>query len=379
MAKKQKTLDPDGAAPHQRGFLLLLLALATGGLLWLFIPFLPGLFLAVLLATATYPLYEHLARRFSLGSEKAALIMTLLILLLVVSPVLYLLSAIAVTAGEMAGALREWLTGFENRDALAQGLGGVIQSVPLPAFFSQFLIEQATGNREALIQGATQGVLFLFRGITNNSLAFVSSLIWVVFSLFFFYRDGPKLIHRLRLLTPLPNHHDDFLLGRFSGLATVLTLSTLTIALSQGLSFALIAAILGLPWFFLGVALAVASFIPILGGFIVWGPLGYHLLASGRTGAGMFLLFWGAIVNGFLIDNILRPILIGRLSSWCATGDPGNDLSALGHTLLTTLATFGGIMSFGILGLFFGPVIAAMAIAVFELYERINRDRLDQS
>ncbi|MBF0145990.1 MAG: AI-2E family transporter [Magnetococcales bacterium] len=379
MMKNKKSSRSSVQPPYQQGFMLLLLTLATGGLLWLFIPFIPGLFLAVLLATATYSPYQYLSRRFSIGSEKAALIMTVLILLLVVSPVLYLLSAVAVMVGDLAGDLRAWFSGFQSREALAQALGGIIQSLPFPRFLGDFLLTRALGNQEALIQAVTSGLLFLVKGITHNSLAFVSSLVWVVFSLFFFYRDGPKLISRMRYLTPLSNRDDDFLLNRFAGLATVLTLSTLTISLLQGVSFALVVAFLGLPWFFLGVSLAVASFIPVLGGLIVWGPLSYHLFMTGRTGAGVFLLFWGAIVNGFLIDNVLRPIVIGHLSSWRATEDPHHDLSALGHTLLTTLATFGGIMTFGILGLFFGPVIAAMAISVFDLYEKINRDQLDQS
>ncbi|MBF0602681.1 MAG: AI-2E family transporter [Nitrospirae bacterium] len=359
--------------------MLLLLTLAAVGLFWLFLPFLPGLFLAVLLATATYPLYQRLTQRLSLRSDQAALIMTVLIFFLVVSPVLYLLSASAVMMVDVVGQLQNWFSGFENNAALSAALKTIINTFPLPDFLRGFLLEKAAGNQDVLIQGATNGLLFLFKGVTNNSLAFISSLVWVVFALFFFYRDGPLLVKKIRLLTPLPNHYDDFLLNRFAGLATVLTISTVSISMIQGISFATVTAFTDLPWFFLGVGLAVASFIPVLGGLIIWGPLSYYLVATGREGLGLFLLFWGAIVNGFLIDNILRPVLIGRLSQWHTAEDPDDGLSALGHTLLTTLATFGGILHLGILGLFFGPVIAAMAIAVFELYEKINRDHLDRS
>ncbi|HIJ85232.1 MAG: hypothetical protein HW380_3198 [Magnetococcales bacterium] len=379
MVRKSPTPASKPRPPYEQGFLLFLLVLAIVGLLWLFAPFLPGLFLAILLATATYPLYRHLAQRLSIGSDKAALIMTVLIFFLVVSPLLYLLSVSAVMAGDVVERLRDWFSGFENDAALAKALGSIIHTFPLPEFIRGFLLDQASDNQEALIQNVTKALLFLFKGITDNSISFLSSLLWVVFSLFFFYRDGPHLIQKLRLLTPLPNHYDDFLLQRFSGLATVLTISTLTVSLTQGLTFATVTAFIGLPWFFLGLGLAVTSFIPILGGFILWGPLSYYLFSTGREESGVFLFFWGVIVNGFLIDNIFRPILIGRLSQWCATEDSNSDFSALDHTLLTTLATFGGIMNFGILGLFFGPVIAAMAIAVFELYEKIYSGNLDRS
>lgn len=365
--------------PHQHGFLLLLMALAITGLLWLFIPFLPGLFLAMLLATATFPLYERLTRYLSLGSEKAALIMTVLIFLLVISPILYLLSASAIMASDVVISLRTWATGLENHTVVVETLRTILQSLPIPELFQNFLLEQITNNQETLIHSVTNGLLFLFKGITNNSLAFITSLVLVAFSLFFFYRDGPAMVGKVRLLTPLPNHFDDFLLHRFAGLATVLTVSTVAIALIEGISFAAITAFLGLHWFFLGVSLAVASFIPVIGGLIIWGPVSYYLFANDREGAGLFLLCWGAIVNGFFFDNVLRTIVISHLSTWHQSTNPDDDLSTLGHTLLTTLATLGGIMGFGILGLFFGPVIAAMAIAVFELYEKIYEDHLDHS
>ncbi|MBF0436590.1 MAG: AI-2E family transporter [Magnetococcales bacterium] len=365
--------------PHQNGFLLLLIALAIAGLLWLFTPFLPGLFLAVLLATATFPMYRRLTRYLSLGSDKAALIMTVLILLLVISPILYLLSASAIMASDVVFSLKNWATGLENHTVLVETLRTLLQALPIPEVFQNFLTEQITNNQETLIHSATNGLLFLFKGITNNSLSFITSLILVVFSLYFLYRDGPAMVRKVRLLTPLPNHFDDFLLHRFAGLATVLTISTVAISLIQGISFAAITAIFGLHWFFFGVSMAVASFIPVIGGLIIWGPVSYYLFSIGREGAGLFLVCWSAIVNGFLIDNVLRPFVISYLSTWFSTDDPDDNLSALDHTLLTTLATLGGIMDFGILGLFFGPVIAAMAIAVFELYEKIYQNQLDHS
>lgn len=363
----------------QQGFVLTLMILAILGIFWLFEPFLPGLSLALLLATATYPIYRQLMHRFSIGSDKAALSMTVLIFFLVVSPLVYLLTASAIKVGEAVQGVRSWFAAFENTDQLAQALEAILHSLPIPQPLREFLLAQAAHRQAELIQEITQWLLFLFKGITSNGFAFLSSLLWVVFSLFFFFRDGPALVRRLRILTPLPNRHDDYLLNRFGALATVLTLSTVAIALIHGLSFALITAFMGLPWFFLGVCLAITSFIPLLGGFIVWGPLAYHLFAIGETGKGVFLTLWGVIVIGFAIDNLLRPMLLHRLSRWREAQHPGENLEALQHTLLTTLSTFGGILHFGILGLFFGPIIAAMAIAVFDVYEKMNQDNLDYS
>ncbi len=97
-----------------------------------------------------------------------------------------------------------------------------------------------------------------------------------------------------------------------------------------------------LPWFYLGVAIAVASFIPVVGGFIIWGPLSYVLYWNGHHEKAIFLAIWGTVIIGFVVDNILRPILIGWLSrNWAGNG-ADESLQILDYTLLVTLATIGG-------------------------------------
>ncbi|NGZ05454.1 MAG: AI-2E family transporter [Magnetococcales bacterium] len=368
----------DTTHPYQEGFLLTLLLLAIVGMGWLFAPFLPGLFLAALLASSTNPLYVRIQSRLPNASVRPALIMTVLMFFLVVTPILYLLVATAIKAGTLAQEIQSWLAGFATADALSQELRAMLTTLSIPAYPREALISWVGAHRAELGQSIGLGLLALFKGITNNGLAFVSSLLLVVFALFFFYRDGPALARHLKILSPLNNHYDDLLFGRFSALATVLTISTVSVALLQGLSFSLVTAFMGLPWFYLGVAVAAASFIPVVGGLIVWGPTAYVLQAHGRPGEALFLVCWGALVTGFLIDNLARPLLMRWLASQqadCAAGE----LHVLNYTLFTVLSTFGGLLQFGILGLFFGPIIAAMAISVLEVYERIHCDLLDRS
>ncbi|MBF0294143.1 MAG: AI-2E family transporter [Magnetococcales bacterium] len=371
-------LTPDPAPPNREGFLLALILLALGGLGWLFWPFLPGLFLAVLLATSSYPLYRRLVRYFPIQSVKAPLIMTVLMFFLVVGPILYLLIATAFRAGALAHEIQGWFAGLGSAEALAGAVRGVVTNLPVPDDAQEELIAWVGANRVRIGQSIGMGVLFVFKGITNNGLAFVASLVLVVFALFFFYRDGPRLTRQLKILTPLENRYDDILFDRFAALATVLTASTLGIALLQGCSFALVTAFMDLPWFYLGMAIAASSFIPVVGGMVVWMPTAYVLYLHGHAGQAVFLALWGGLVVGFFIDNLLRPVLLGWLANHLSRG-PGGDLRILDHTLLTVLSTLGGLMQFGILGLFFGPVIAAMAIAVFDVYKIIHSETLDHS
>ncbi|MBF0588028.1 MAG: AI-2E family transporter [Magnetococcales bacterium] len=372
--------DAKKPAPFEEGFLALLLVLATVGLVWLFMPFLPGLFLAVLLASSTYPLYVKLQERFQLFSDAAAMIMTVLVFFLVVSPLVYLLASTGLRMGQAVHELQMWLTSLGDAEGVKEALRVRVDALPLPEGVRAVLLDELSHNKGQMAKRAAEFVVTMFRSVTGNSFGFLSALLLTLFALFFFYRDGPKILHRIKVLTPLENAYDDILFNRFRALATVLTLSTFGIALVQGLSFSLVTAFMGLPWFYLGVAIAVASFIPVVGGVVVWGPLAYSLYLDGRPGGALFIVVWGALVVGFVIDNLLRPVLISWLADITRSGSGGDErLHALSHTLLTVLATFGGMVSFGILGLFFGPMIAAMAISVFDVYEMIHGEGLDQS
>ncbi|MEO5349262.1 MAG: AI-2E family transporter [Magnetococcus sp. YQC-3] len=375
--------NQDGRAPSspifQEGFLAILLLLAIVGLVWLFLPFLPGLFLATVLAASTYPLFDRLQRRYQLRTQSASLIMTGLVFLLVISPVVYLLSVAGIAVSRFVANLKHQITALSPAE-LASLKERLVARLPLPDELREILVDQFSAHLDQLSGVVKNLSIFLFQSIFGNTAAFFSSLMLILFALFFMYRDGPALVRQIKIISPLANHLDDFIMQRFAKLATVLTLSTLSVALIQGVSISLVTSFMGLPWFSLGVAVAVTSFIPILGSMLVWGPAAYWLLAHDQWLAGSFLLFWGGVVNGFIVDNLLRPLLITRFAQM--GGDEvenGQESGPLSHTLLTVLSTLGGILTFGILGLFFGPLIAAMAITIFEIYEMEYGHRLDYS
>ncbi|MEO5364753.1 MAG: AI-2E family transporter [Magnetococcus sp. WYHC-3] len=373
-----RRMDVSGPRPHpyENTFLLLLLLLAGIGLVWLFRPFMPGLFLAALLAASTYPLFLRLQRRFGLTRERTALAMCVLVVFGVLTPVMYLLTATGARLVQGLNLARSWLSEHSAHGGLQQSAQDLLERLALPEGTRELLLGQLTEHQGDLGNALAQMTLALVRGISGHSLAFFSALILIAFTLFFLYRDGPALLQRLALLTPLANDHDRFLWNRFSSLATALTLSTLFIALLQGASFSVVTLLLGLPGFYLGMALAMTSFVPVVGGALVWGPVAWYLAAQQRLGAALLVMLWGAVVVGFIFDNLLRPFIIRRLAPM--TGAT-SDLGALNHTLITVLANIGGLIHFGIPGLLFGPVMAAMAIAVFDLYENTHRHLLDGS
>jgi predicted PurR-regulated permease PerM len=103
------------------------------------------------------------------------------------------------------------------------------------------------------------------------------------------------------------------------------------------------------------VLMAVLSLLPAIGATVVWLPVAIHLLVTGSTWQGLVLIAWGVLVIG-LIDNVLRPILVGK--------------EARMPDYVVLISTLGGISMFGINGLVIGPVIAAMFIAVWDILYR---------
>jgi len=351
--------------------MLTLIILALLALVWLFAPFWEALFLAAILATATYPAYVRLRARVA-RAETAALVMTLAVLFMVVLPLAYLLIKVSVQAGSFYGQAQHWLAGGEPRTLLTR----LMQWLPLEAQTQHMLLDQLRERAGLLLGWVQQAVVGSIKALLGSTAHFLTFIALSMFALFFFYRDGRAIARHAMVLSPLENRLDRLMIDRFTTLSTVLTLSVAGVALLQGVSFALLAWALGLPGLFIGVGVAVASFIPVVGAALVWLPLAVWLAPQGQMGAAAAIAAWGALGAGFLIDNVARPWLIVQIGRRLPQGE---GLAVSSHTFMTVLSTLAGLIHFGVLGLFFGPVIAAMAITVFEVYEAKHGERLDRA
>ncbi|MES9945903.1 AI-2E family transporter [Candidatus Thiodiazotropha sp. CDECU1] len=366
--------DKSNTPPYQEGFLVALIVLATAGLIWLFLPFLPALFFSLIVATATYQLFLKLQDRWKLTDTHAATLMSILIFFTVIAPITYLLVEISLRAGELYGSVQGWVDA-QDTESLKKIYTDTAKKLPFNLGDQTALIAQIGENLNKLISVGKNTVIFLLRSVLGNTAGFLTFVFLSVFALFFFYRDGDDVARQIKVLSPLPNRYDEMLMVRFSSLATVLTISVVIVAVLQGLSFGILMSFMGLPALFLGIGIAVTSFIPVVGSALIWIPVAAYLYIQGEAWQAVLVAVWGAVVMGFVIDNILRPVMIQKISK----GLPdGGNLGALDHTLLTVLSTLAGLIQFGIIGMLFGPVIAAMAIAIFDVYEQMHGDRLDR-
>jgi predicted PurR-regulated permease PerM len=353
-------------ATYEHGFMLSLLALAIGGLIWLFSPFIPALFLALLIAISTFAQYNKFRNNFS--DTRAALLITALVTVILILPLGYIL---LVSGLEISQLIQTINTDFDTLK-INQILHKTLSGLPLSESIRATLDMALSNNLDSLIANTKGFALSILKSIVSLSSYFVFFLIITIFSLYYFYIDGKNIIEKLKNLSPLENRLNNILFSQFANLSITLVGSVFIVALLQGVVFSIGVMLIGLPALFFGVAMALASFIPVLGGLIIWLPLTLYLYAQGQTTDAMIILLFGALFVGTIIDNIIRPIIITKLSS-------KTQKNALNHTFITMLSTLAGIIQFGVLGLFIGPIIAAMAISIFDVYSIKYSDSLDKA
>jgi predicted PurR-regulated permease PerM len=342
---------------HGNGLVLILLALSILAIVWLFTPFIAYLFLSLLICISTFESFSKLSERRS--KKLAALMMTLLVTILLILPLGYIL---LVSGIETTALINKLQSDFQLSE-ISRITDEIVVSLPLTDSIREFLDGSLRNNLESIAVGVTDFSIVILKSIASLSSQFIFFVIITIISLYYFYIDGPSFIEKVRKVSPLDNTINDLLLNQFSGLSLTLVGSVFLVAISQGVAFAIGVMMVGLPALFFGVAMALASFIPILGGLLVWLPLSIYLFAIGDPTSAFIIIFFGAVIAGGIIDNFLRPFIILKLSS------SKKHQSPLNHTLITVLSTLAGIIKFGILGLFIGPIIAAMSITIFDIYQ----------
>jgi predicted PurR-regulated permease PerM len=189
--------------------------------------------------------------------------------------------------------------------------------------------------------------------IAANALRFIVNFFLTTFALFFFFRDGERMVRGVRELLPMEPAHKDAILARLYATLSAVVQGTLVTAVAQGLLAGIGFAILDVPFaVLLGCATAFVSLIP-MGTPLVWlSVVGYFLLHA-AYGRAIAMALWGILIVG-TADNVLRPLIIG------------------GRTQIPTIFLFfgilGGLQAYGFLGVFVGPTLIAILVAFIRIY-----------
>lgn len=175
----------------------------------------------------------------------------------------------------------------------------------------------------------------------------------MLYLLYFFLKDGKKVMQKIIDTIPMGNVRERRLFERFAQVSKATLKGTLVVAIVQGSIGGLVFMFLGIPAALLwGVAMTLLALLPVGGSAIVWFPTVIVLFAQGEPGKAVILLIIGTLIIG-LIDNLLRPLLVGRDTEM--------------PDYLVLISTLGGITYFGLSGFVIGPTIAALFITVWEM------------
>jgi predicted PurR-regulated permease PerM len=341
-------------------FLLVIIAvsLAFGAILW---PFFGAVLWGTVMAIVFAPLYRRLLRLTRQRRNVAALATVMIILVLVILPLTLIIASLV---QEAAGVFQRIQAGEVN-------FGRYFQQVfaALPEWASdllkRFRLTNLAAVQEKLSAGLMKGSQFLAARAINigqNTFDFIVSLFVMLYLLFFLLRDGDGLSKRIQAAVPLRAEQQRELLNRFTIVIRATVKGNIVVAIVQG-------ALGGLIFWFLGITapllwaalMAVFSLLPAVGAGLVWLPVAIYLLATHALWQGIVLIAFGVFVIG-LVDNVLRPILVGK------------DTKMPDYIVL--ISTLGGIAIFGINGFVIGPVIAAMFMAAWDIFSE-SRSRME--
>ena len=340
----------------QYAFFLTFLLLVTLAFVGLIHDFLLPLFWAATLAIVFHPVCRWVQALLGSRASVAALLTLGLILVAVVLP----LGLVSMAVVQEAAAFYKRLeTGDINVQELIQTLERLLPTVT--QYLARFGIE--TQN---LTQGLAGAAVTVSRFLGTQALnigqdALRLSVLFglVLYLLFFFLRDGPQIVTAIVQALPLGQTRERRLFAQFATVARATLKGTLVVALVQGFLGGLLFAILGINAAVLwGALMAVLSPLPALGSALVWVPAAGILLATGHIVKALVLLGAGVLVIG-LVDNLLRPLLIGRDTSM--------------PDYLVLLSSLGGLTVFGVSGLVLGPIVAAMFLAVWDMFAQEHR------
>jgi predicted PurR-regulated permease PerM len=334
-------------------FVLLLVAAVSALFLAVAWPFLEPLLLGALLAGLFHPLYRWITRLVG-GRQSLGAVLTLLVLfVLVLGPVTTFLGIVVQQALSVSDQAIPWLrqhlgaaSTFNLHDWLVQRFPALADYVP-----SQEELLQHVGMAA---KSAGAFLVTVLSRMTATTAAFILNLFVMLYAMFFFFRDGKKILERIFYYLPLSDEDETRMLARFTSITRATIKGTVVIGIIQGTLAGIafwMAGIQGAA--FWGTIMTILSIVPGIGAALVWVPAVIILFINGQYVAATLLLAWCAAVVG-TIDNFLRPALVGR--------------DAKMPDLLILVGTLGGLFLFGPIGFIVGPIVCGLFLTVWDIY-----------
>lgn len=334
--------------------LTLLLAFLVGYLMYaVMAPFFIPIFWAIVLVILFYPYYQWLLRKVTRHPALASLIACLSIAVFLIVPLAILGSMLTAELLHLYNWAEGYLKEMSSKahqsplfiyPLIEKYLGGFVDvsTLNLRGIFAE-IIRSVAGY-------AGEGVQGFFKSLAG----FFINLFLAFFTMYFLFKDGHKLFRIVKDLIPITEHHKNDIIEKNKGVISATMYGGVLVGAIQ-------AALAGVALWFLGIPAVLLlsfvmffmTFLPSVGGSLVWGPVAVYLLLTGQIAGGIGLILWGVFVVG-LVDNFMRPYIIGGKTNL--------------HPLLLFFSIFGAVNVFGLIGIIAGPLILSIGQAMIEFY-----------
>ncbi|TSD02305.1 MAG: Uncharacterized protein Athens071425_53 [Parcubacteria group bacterium Athens0714_25] len=332
-------------------FILALIVISVMAFL-LIKPFFTAILAAGILAVAFHHPYKFFLKKTGNSKNWSAFATIFLVAAIIIIP---LLSVLGLLANEAGNAYQKILSDRNFYQSHVDQVMGIINQAPalkilgIEKTFDQSQLAQS-------LQSLSQNFLGLIQSAYQNIAKFILMTFVMFFTMFYLLTEGEKLIDKVKYISPISDKYENVLVDRFVSMTRATLKGTVVVGLVQGVLSGLTFAIAGIPSPFIwGLILTVVAIIPAIGPAIIMVPAGVILLFSGQIWQGIFVLIMAVGIVS-TIDNILRPKLVGRDTQM--------------HPLLVFFATLGGIIIFGLVGFIIGPIVMALFLALWEIYEK---------
>ncbi len=337
-------------------FLLICLVIVFLFLIYLLSPFITVIFVGAVLTVAFYPIYRVLNRWLRGMSRLASLLTCIFVILVILAPLSIFILLLASEAFDTYQIIQVKIESGVFDKYLQWEDGGFFYDLkqnldPVVDLDNIDLKKNIVGVAQSLSSFLVSQTATFLKGL---STIFVSIIV-MLFTMYYFFKDGDKLVKKAGTLSPLPSVYEKELFGKIGSMVKAVVFGVFLTSVIQGLVGGVGFAIAGIsnPVFW-GTAIAFFSLVPVIGTAVIWVPAGIVLAILGEYSSAIFILIWGALAVGS-VDNFVRPYLIGG--------------KAHTYPLMTFLVVLGGVMTMGLKGVIIGPLILVILMSFLHIYE----------
>lgn len=338
---------------------IIFFGVTTIGFIYLLKPFFYPIFWAAVIASLFYPVYKKINSKLK-HNNTSSLLTIGLVMIIIIIPVTLMSGLILKESINLYDSLAN------NQGPIVSTVKNVISRVKNNPITDKFNIDeqQVAAKLTEVAKTITDFIFTAAKNLTQNSVTFLIMFIIMIYTLFFFLKDGEGMLKRLAHISPLGNKHEIIMYKKFTSTARAALKGTLIVGGIQGFLGALLFYITGIEGALIwGIIMMLFSVVPGFGSYIVWLPAAIIMFVGGNMWQGIVIVVVGTLLIS-TIDNFIRPILVGKDTQM--------------HPLLILFSTLGGLLFFGISGFIIGPIITAFLMSLWEMYEQYYQEELSK-